>query len=102
MEVASSGRKPFETLSDIRLQVDFDTLSRNIATSDPSLCLQVHFRSWKLTSSLSGVTFDIDQLEQWKHHKCVHDDLTDRLICNMTFSDQVMILTWGQISKINF
>ena len=29
-----------------------NTLSRNIATSDPSSCCQGHFRSWKVTSSL--------------------------------------------------
>ena len=43
----------------------------------------------------SGITFDRDQLK--KHHRCVQDDYTDRLI-----SDQVMTLTWGQIFKMTF
>ena len=33
-----------------------DILKRNIATSDPS-CRRGHFRSWKLTSSFSEITF---------------------------------------------
>ena len=37
-----------------------DTLSRNIETSDPSPCRQGHFRSWKVTSSFSAITFDRD------------------------------------------
>ena len=79
-----------------------DFLSRNIVTSDPSACHQGHGRSWKVTSSFSGVTLDIDQLERWKRHRCVQTDNTDRLICNMTFSDQVMTLTWGQIFNRTF
>ena len=68
------------------------TLSRNIAANDPSPCRQGHFRSWKVTSSFLTITFDRDQLEQWNHHRCVQDGHTDRLICNMTFRDQVMTL----------
>ena len=79
-----------------------DTLSRNIVTGDPLSCRQGHFRSWKDISSFSGITFDRDQLERWKHHRCVQVDDTDRLICNMTFSDQVMTLTWGQIFNMTF
>ena len=79
-----------------------DTLSRNIVTGDPSSCRQGHFRSWKVTSSFSAITFDRDQLERWKHHRCVQADDTDRLICNMTFSGQVMTLTWGQIFNMTF
>ena len=41
-----------------------DTLSRNIVTGDPLSCRQGHFRSWKVTSSFSGIAFDRDQLER--------------------------------------
>ena len=60
-------------------------LSRNIVTGDPSSSRQGHFRSWKVTSSFSGITFDSDQLERRKYHRCVQADDTDRLICNITF-----------------
>ena len=74
-----------------------DILSRNNVTGDPSSSRQGHFRSWKVTSSFSGITFDRNQLERWKHHRCVQANDTDRLICNMIISDQVKTLTWGQI-----
>ena len=79
-----------------------DTLSRNIVTGDPSSCRQCYFRSWKVTISFSGITFDRDQLERRKHRRCVQADDTDRLICNMIFSDQFMIVTWGQIFNMTF
>ena len=79
-----------------------DTLSQNIATSDPSPCRQGHFRSWKVTSSFSAITFDRNQLEWWKHHRCIQDDDTDRLTCSMTFSDQVMTLTRGESFQMTF
>ena len=41
-------------------------------------------------------------LERWKRLRCVQLDDTDRLICNMTLSGQVMTLTWGQIFKLTF
>ena len=102
MKGACFARKPFKTLSNIGLQVELDILSRNIVTGDPSSCRQGHFRSWKVTSSFSGIPFDRDQLEGWKHHRCVQAKDTDRLICNITFSDQVMTLTWGQIFNVTF
>ena len=79
-----------------------DILSRNIVTGDPSPCHQGHFRSWKVASSFSGISLDRNQLERWKHHRCVQADDTDRLICNMTFSGQVMTLTWCQIFNMIF
>ena len=54
-----------------RVTGNIDILSRNIVTGDPSSCRKGHFRSWKVTSSFSGITFDRDHLEQWKHHRCV-------------------------------
>ena len=57
---------------------------------------------WKVTSSFSGIPFNRDQLERWKHHRCVQADDTDRYVCNMTFSDQVITLTWGQIFNMTF
>ena len=79
-----------------------DTLNRNTATSDPSSCRRGHFRSWKVTSSFSAITFDSDKPERWKHHIGVQADDTVQLICNMTFSDQVVTLTWGQIFNMTF
>ena len=79
-----------------------DTLSRNIVTGDPLSCRQGQFRSWKVTCSFSGIPFDRDQLDRWKHHRCVQVDDTNRLICNMTCSDQVMTLTWGQTFNMTF
>ena len=38
-----------------------DTLSLNIATSDPLPCRQGHFRSWKVTSSFLSIPFDRNQ-----------------------------------------
>ena len=71
-----------------------DILSRNIVTVDPSSCRQGHFRSYGRSPAVFfAITFDRGQLEQWRHHRCVYADDTDRLICNMTFSDQVMTLT---------
>ena len=71
-------------------------------TGDPSSSRQGHGRSWKVTISSSGITFDRNQLERWKHHTCVKADDADRLICNMTFSGHVMTLTWGQIFIMTF
>ena len=84
MKGASFARKPFKTLKHL-VTGRIDTLSPNIVTGDPSSCRQGHFRSWKVTSSFSGINFDRDQLERWKYHRCVQADDTDRLICNMTF-----------------
>ena len=36
------------------------------------------------------------------HLSCVQDDHTGRLICNITFSEQVMTFTAGQIFKMTF
>ena len=94
----SFGRKPFETLKH-RVTGRLDTLSRNIVTSDPSPCRQGHFRSRKITNSFSAITFDRNQLEQWKHYRCVQDNLTDQMIWNMSFSDQVH---WNLDMRSNF
>ena len=85
-----------------RITGRIDFLSRNIVTGDPSSSRQGHFRSCKVTSSFSAITFDRDQLERWKHHRCVEGDDADRLTCNMTFLGQVMTLTWGQIFNMTF
>ena len=55
----------------------------------------------RLPAVFSAITFDIEKLERWKHHRYVQADDTDRLICSMTFSDQVMALTLGQIFNMN-
>ena len=69
------------------------SLNWKIVISDSSSLPQGHFRSWKVTSSFSAITFDKDKLKQCKYLSCVQDDDTDRLICHMTFSDKAMTLT---------
>ena len=102
MNGASFEQKNIQNTLKRQFRGRIDTLSRNIVTDDPLSCHQGHFRSWKVTSSFSGITFDRDQLERWKHHRCVPADDADRLICYMTFSGQVMTLTWGQIFNMTF
>ena len=108
MKGACFEQKPFKTLSNIGLEVDLTPWVGILRPMTPrSLsCHQGSWqwsRSWKITRSFfSGITFDRAQLEQWKHHRCVQADDADRLICNMTFSGQVMTLTWGQIFKWPF
>ena len=46
----------------------------------PLSCRQGHSRSWKVTNSFSAITFDRDQLEQWKHKSCAQADDVDRMI----------------------
>ena len=97
MKGASFEQKPFKTFSNIGLEVDLTPWVGILRPMTPRHITnyQGHFRSWKVTSSFSGITFDRDQLERWKHHICVQVDHANRLICNMTFSGQVMTLTWG-------
>ena len=68
----------------------------------PFLCPWGHLRSPMLSDCFSRMTFDRGVLEQWKHLSCVWLDETDRLICNLTLTSQVMSLTWGQIFKLTF
>ena len=77
------------------------TLSRNIVTSDPSSCRRGHFRSWKVASSFSAITFDRDQIEQWKHHRCVRRPYGSTAVQH-NLSVQLMTLTWDQIFKTTF
>ena len=104
MKSASFGRNPFKTLWNIELQVELTPWVGLLWPVTPRHVVrrQGHFRSWKVTSSFSGITFDKNQLELWKHHRCVQADDADRLICNMTFSGQVMTLTWGQFFNMTF
>ena len=90
MKGVSFGQKPFKTLSNIVLQVELAPWVRILWPVTPRQVAKVilgHKRS---------------PAERWKHHRCVQDDHTDRLICNMTFSDQVLTLTWGQIVEMTF
>ena len=63
MKGASFARKLFKTLKHL-VTGRIDTLSRNIVTGDRSSSRQGHFRSCKVTSSFSGITFDRYQLER--------------------------------------
>ena len=58
----------------------------------------------KGSDSFSAITFGGDMLERPKHHGCVKHqvDDADRLLCNITFSGQVMALSWGKIFKMTF
>ena len=78
--------------SNISLQVDLtvDTLNRKIVIINPFSWPQGHFRSWKITSSFSAITFDRDKLERWKYNRCVQADDMHQSICDITFSGQVM------------
>ena len=89
-------KKPIRSTLKHRVTGRLDTLSRNIATSDTSSCRRGHFRSGEVASSFSSITFDRDELERCKHH---HHKLTE---CNITFSDQVITLTLGQIFNMIF
>ena len=71
-----------------------DTLNRKNATSDPSSLPQSHFRSWKVTDSFSAIIFYRDKLKRCRHLRCVQADDTDRLTCNVAYSDQVMTWPW--------
>ena len=79
----------------------FDTLNMKMASVSPfSLrSSQVNNGIWLF---FSRITFDRGMLEQWKHLSCVWLVETDRLICNLTLTGQVMTLTWGQIFKLIF
>ena len=78
-----------------RVTGGLDTMNWKTATSGPSSCRRGHYRPWKVISSYSAITIDRDKLERWKHHRCDQADDTDRLICSMTFSDQVRTLILG-------
>ena len=82
-----------------RITEHIGTLNRIITTCDPFPSPKNHFRSRKVTGIFSAITFDRDSLKRWKHLRCVRNDDTDRLICHMNFSDQVMtfILTLTNI-----
>ena len=82
MKGASFGRKPFETLSNIGLQVELTPWIGNLRPVTPRHVPVV-------TSGYErspAITFDRDKQERWKHHTRVKADDTDRLICNKTFS----------------
>ena len=101
MKGASFEQNPFKTLSNIRVKIELTPWAGILQPMTPRHVTS-HFRSWKVTSRFSGITFDRGQLERWKHHRCIQADHADQLICNMTFSDQVMTLTWGQIFNMIF
>ena len=60
-----------------------DTLNRKIVTSDLSECPRGHFKSWKVTSTFSAITFDSDELERWKHHYMCWGRRYGSTDCNM-------------------
>ena len=104
MKGAYFARKPFKALSNIGLQIELTPwvgISWPVTPRHVAKVIPIS-RSSKVTSSFSGITFDRDQLKRWKHHRCVQADDMNRLICNMTFSDQVMTLTSGQIFNMTF
>ena len=64
MKGASFEQKTIQNILKHRVRGTLDTLSRNIVTDDPSSYHQGNFRSWKVTSGFSGITFERNQLEQ--------------------------------------
>ena len=83
--------KTTRTLSKHRFTIQLDLTTwvgilRPVTTRHVAKVISGHERSPEV---FSAITLDRDQLKRWKHHKCVHADDTDRLICKMTFSDQV-------------
>ena len=55
--------------------------------------LKGHPRSFEATNSFLPITLDWKEIERWGWPHCVCLAETHRLICNMTFSGQVMTLT---------
>ena len=102
MKGASFEQKPFKTLSNIGLEVDLTPWVGILRPMTPRHVTKVISGHGRSPAVFSGITFDRDQLERWKHHRCVQADDADRLICNMIFSGQVMTLTWGQIFNMTF
>ena len=100
MKSACFGLKPFETLKH-QITGKLDTQSRNITTSDPSTsCRHGQFWSWKVTSSVSEITFDRDQLKRGKHHDVFRPMI--RIDWYAIWPFPIMSLTLGQIFKITF
>ena len=104
MKDASFEQKQFKTLSNISLEIESEYCLESeycdrwpFVMSPRSLQVMEGHKQF-----FSGITFERDQLERWKHHRCVQADDADRLICIVTFSGQVMTLTWGQIFNITF
>ena len=95
MKSASFGRKPFETPSNIGLQIKLTPCIGILRPVTPSHVAKVISRHERSPGVFSAITFDRYKLEQWKHGRCVEADDTDRLICTMTFSDQVMTFTFS-------
>ena len=63
--------------------------------------------SWISSTSISSKSsksseFYCHWFLNWKQPRCIQLNDTDRLICNMIFSGQVMTLTWGQPFKMTF
>ena len=100
MKGASFEQKPFKTILSIRLEVDLTPRVGILRPMTPRHVTKVISGQGRSPVVFSGITFDRDQLERLKHHRCVQVDHADRLVCNMTFSEQVITLTSGQIFKM--
>ena len=85
MKGASFARKPFKTFSNIGLQVELTSWVGILWPVTPRHVAKVISGHERSPTVFSRITFDRDQLERWKHHKCVQADDVERLICNMTF-----------------
>ena len=102
MKGASFEQKSFKTLSNIGLEVDLPPWVGILWPMTSCHVTKVISGHGRLPAVFSGITFDGDQLERWKHHGCVQVDDADRLICIMTFLGQVMTLTWGKNFNMTF
>ena len=102
MKGASFEQKTFKTLSNIGIEVGLSLWAGILRPMTPRHVTKVISGHGRSPAVFSGITFDRDQLEQWKHHRCVQADNMDQLICNMTLLGQVMTLPWGYIFNITF
>ena len=64
--------------------------------------MEVMWRHHRSQTVFLAITFDWDKIQPPKQVQFVCLDETNQLICNMTYSGQVMTLTSGQIFNLTF
>ena len=96
------GWASFKTRLDIGLQVNLTYWIGKLRPVTSPYVPEVISGHERPGQQFSAKTFDRYVLKQCKQLRCVLVDDTDRLICNMTFSGQVMTLTFGQSYKMTF
>ena len=92
MKGACFGRNPFETLSNIELQVDLTPLFGILWPVTPPHVAKVISGHERLPAVFRQKKLWRDQLERLKHNSCVQANDTDWLICSMTFSVRLTLV----------